>query len=62
MKTFECDEQELTALEEQQTNELIAAPPYPDLHTDIYEVFDDFPAYERNKDRIEACLDYLKNR
>lgn len=90
MKTFECDEQELMALEEQQTNELIAALinyahdlekqvihlrsevnkrtlsnealPYPDLHTDIYEVFDDFPAYERNKDGIEACLEYLKNR
>ncbi|MBE0452033.1 MAG: hypothetical protein IBX70_14500 [Clostridia bacterium] len=87
---LEYDEQELLAVNEQQTNELIAAllnyaqglenqvvllrsdlnkrtladeaQPYPDLHTDIYETFEGYPAYERNKDGIEAYLEFFKNR
>jgi hypothetical protein len=27
--------------------------PYEDLHSDVYEVFDDHPAYERYKEHIE---------
>lgn len=87
---LEYDEQEVVAVKEQQTNELIAAllnyaqglenqvvslrselnkkslsdeaQPYPDLHTDIYESFEDYPAYEQNKDGIETYLEYFKNR
>lgn len=29
--------------------------PYPDLHGDVYEVFDHYPAYERYKDCIEIA-------
>ncbi len=31
--------------------------PFPDLHTDIYEAFDDHPAYERYKDYLEFSLE-----
>ncbi len=38
------------------------AKPYPDLHSDIYELFCDYPAYERNKTNIEAFLENFQNR
>jgi hypothetical protein len=30
---------------------------FPDLHTDIYEAFDDHPAYERYKAYLELSLE-----
>ncbi|MBP1935124.1 hypothetical protein [Ammoniphilus resinae] len=32
--------------------------PYFDLHSDLYEVFDEHPAYERYRDIIEKLIKY----
>jgi hypothetical protein len=32
--------------------------PYPELHSDIYENFDDHPAYEKHREYIELFFKY----
>lgn len=32
--------------------------PYPELHSDIYENFDDCPAYDKHRDYIELFFKY----
>ena len=32
--------------------------PYPELHSDIYENFDDRPAYDKHRDYIELFFKY----